>query len=1248
MRTQVFVLWSYSVILERHSIHGAARLLPPYLDQVFRLMRTCLQRVFAVLIVSWTGSLSGISTHVLADEGSHFHRQIAAADPVAHWSFDEAVLLDQGARLSPGPRGPEHSDFSTGNQGIALKGGTRVVVPDEGSQSRFDFDHGDSFSVEALVNPTEIKGYSAILTKGRTSNPGFPGDNQNWAFRLTSVGGHAGVNFLFRSRAGEHGPADWHRWTSKEGFVVGSGWHHVALSYTFGEPDSIRAYIDGNEVEGRWDMGGATLAPPVVDDDEVWLGSTMGGNLSNSFHGTLDEVALYRHVVPAKTFKSRFAYVPPPLVLPDPTSGVLQVNMHGPLSSDQSFPNDPGEPIAEWQQAELGFLRLPHNYNDWGIREDWGTAVMVRAVTEIELEPGDYEFLIRSRAATRLFIDREQVVSLPKQKRGGGAHNKVKPIPEVPRPGMRPSAMDDVEKIYKFSTSGGRHSIVLDVMVGGPRLRLDFGEPCLAISRGTEMFHLITPGLQTGSPLTDDGWLGFVERLASQFDHMDVEQRRQSDQQQAYWNERHQYAVERLPKEKNKTSIDELVNQRISIAKKNAGDPKSFFNQHVRPIFVEHCYRCHGDKERGGLNLLSQENLLAGGESGDAAVTPGKPDQSYLLELVTSDSGDRMPPQGKGLSETQIGTLRKWIGGGGELEHASVEIASVSPVIDDLTFLRRVWLDSVGVSPTVSVIREFLQDQDADKRSRMIERLLVDERWADNWVGYWQDVLAENPNLLKPMLNNTGPFRYWILESLRDNKPMDRFATELITMRGSVWGGGAGGFSVATLNDVPMAAKAHIIGTAFLGIDMKCARCHDAPYHETTQKTLFQLAAMLKRESIKVPGTSSVPAAFFEHVNAGGREPLIEVTLDIGAKVDPEWPFKAISDLELNRFVANKEDSRARLAANVTFSRRFAEVIVNRLWKRLMGAGLVEPVDDWEGQQPSDPELLGFLADEFIRGGYDLRRLTSQIMNSKLYQRTAQDVPPNLVDSNRFFEGPYRRRLMAEQIVDNAWHAAGRDMNLGHLTMDIEGRLAPNYFMNFGQPKHAWEFTTMANERDRPSLAMPKIQAVVDALLAFGWRNSRQEPTSRRIEEPNPLQPGVLANGVMGSWLTQLTDDSALTQVCVEVESVDQLIETLFLRFLTRLPTPNEKHRFAELLSPGFLDRVVPEQDLAPVTNAERMPYVSWSNHLDGAANLIKQKQEELARKGDPPTRYLQSNWRERAEDALWALLNAPEMIIVP
>ncbi|OUW77517.1 MAG: hypothetical protein CBD74_12210 [Saprospirales bacterium TMED214] len=1211
-------------------------------------MKTRLSCVFAVRITLLIGLVVTIAPRVRAEEASDFQRKISATNPVAHWSFTQPDVLTDGATLTPGPRGPLHSGFSVGNTGIGLKDGAHLVIPDEGVESRFDFAHGDSFSVEAMVNPTELKGYSAILSKGRTSNAGFPSDNQNWAFRLTSVGGKAGVNFLFRSRADEHGPGDWHRWTSKAGFAVGSGWHHVALSYTFGKPESIRAYIDGSEVKGQWDKGGATTASPVVDDDEVWLGSTMGGNPSNSFYGSVDEVALYRRVVPEQVFKSRFQYVPPPLVLPDPTPDVLQVNMHGPLSSDGSFPNDPGEPLAVWQQEELGFLRLPLKYNDWGIREDWGTTVMVRAVTEIELEPGEYEFLLRSRAATRLFIDREQVVSLPKQKRGGGAHNHVKPIPDVVRPGMRPPAMDDVEKIISFSTSGGRHAIVMDLMVGGPRLRLDFGEPCLAISNGTDMFHLLTPAQQSGSPLTDKGWLRFVDRLGKQLDVMDVEHRRQADQQQAYWDERHQYAAERLVTESTGNSIDQLIDQRITMAKQNAGDPGSFFNKNVRPIFAEHCYRCHGEKERGDLNLLSQGNLFTGGESGDPAVVPGKPENSYLMELVTSDAGDRMPPKGAGLNDGQIEVLREWVTKGGRLDSTPVEITEVLPIVDDLTFLRRVWLDLLGVSPPVNVIRQFLKDGDHDKRSQMIDRLLADERWADNWVGYWQDVLAENPNLLKPMLNNTGPFRYWILESMRDNKPMDRFATELITMRGSTWGGGAGGFSIATLNDVPMAAKAHIIGTAFLGVDMKCARCHDAPYHETTQKTLFQLAAMLNRKPIKVPATSSVPSAFFEHVNAGGREPLIDVTLDIGSTVNPEWPFEVVSDEDMDRIIAGDQDSRVRVAANVTFSRRFAEVIVNRVWKRLMGAGLVEPVDDWEGHQPVDPTLLAFLTDEFIRGGYDLRSLTRQIMNSKIYQRAAQDVPANLSESDRFFEGPYRRRLAAEQIVDNAWQAAGREMNLGHLTMDIEGRLAPDYFMNFGQPKHAWEFTTMANERDRPSLAMPKMQAVVDTLLAFGWRNSRQEPTSHRIEEPNPLQPGVLANGVMGSWLTQLTDDSELTSVCIEAESVSQLVETLFLRFLTRLPTPSEKQRFVDLLSSGFVERVVPEALLPPPVKLERMPYVSWSNHLDGAANSIKQKQEEAARRGDPPTRYLQDSWRERAEDALWALLNSPEMIIVP
>src|SRR5204863_6517340 len=114
---------------------------------------------------------------------------------------------------------------------------------------------------------------------------------------------------------------------------------------------------------------------------------------------------------------------------------------------------------------------------------------------------------------------------------------------------------------------------------------------------------------------------------------------------------------------------------------------------------------------------------------------------------------------------------------------------------------RRVTLDTVGVVPSLEEIAAFEAKPD---RAAVIDKLLADPRWADHWMGYWQDVLAENPNILNPTLNNTGPFRWWIYESLLDNKPMDRFATELILMEGSLRFGGAAGFSMASQNDVPM------------------------------------------------------------------------------------------------------------------------------------------------------------------------------------------------------------------------------------------------------------------------------------------------------------------------------------------------------------------------------------------------------------------------------------------------------------
>ena len=221
-------------------------------------------------------------------------------------------------------------------------------------------------------------------------------------------------------------------------------------------------------------------------------------------------------------------------------------------------------------------------------------------------------------------------------------------------------------------------------------------------------------------------------------------------------------------------------------------------------------------------------------------------------------------------------------------------------------------------------------------------------------------------------------------------------------------------------------------------------------------------------------------------------------------------------------------------------------------------------------------------------------------------------------------------------------------MNTERLTMDVEGVEAGNGFLNYGYPKRSWEFTTLANERDRPSLALPRVQAIADVLKAFGWRNSRPEPVTDREETPNLIQPGVLANGTVGVWLTRLSDDSELTRMMLQQQSTEQLVDRLFLQLLTRDPNPDEREKFTEVLKPGFDSRVVPMEDIGSPHEPKRFRYVSWSNHLNTDANVIKMEMQELARKGPPPTRFLQSDWRERAEDVVWALLNSPEMILIP
>ncbi|MDA1274339.1 MAG: DUF1553 domain-containing protein [Verrucomicrobia bacterium] len=584
---------------------------------------------------------------------------------------------------------------------------------------------------------------------------------------------------------------------------------------------------------------------------------------------------------------------------------------------------------------------------------------------------------------------------------------------------------------------------------------------------------------------------------------------------------------------------------------------------------------------------------------------------------------------------------------------ARLENAGANPTVltTDFEFLRRIALDVTGTIPTVPEIRTYLEQPPGQRRHWAIEYYLEHPGWADHWVSYWQDVLAENPGILKPDLNNSGPFRWWLHQSFLDNIAFDRLVGELIQMEGSVYQGGPAAFRLATLNDAPMAAKADILAQAFLGEKLSCARCHDSPSNPHQQRDTFSLAAMLEGKPVKLPATSTVP--FVE----GFREPRVKVTVQPGEKIEPHWAFASLirpTDLtdRIPLGVENKTSplTRTRFAKLVVSPEndRFAKVIVNRVWKRYMGAGFVEPAEDWYMAVPSHPELLDYLAREFVLSGYDLKALARMIFSSHAYQRTpVASLAAVQETKDRLFEGPIRRGMSAEQLVDTLFQVSGKGFNCEELNLNPAGNRSLSQFLNLGRPARAWEFTALMNERDRPALALPVAQSIVDVLTAFGWRQSRQNPITVRRDEPSPMQCLVLANGIMGSRMARLSDDSALTRMAIDAESSEDLVERTFLRILTRTPSVEDQRAARELLEPHFKSRLLG----GPAEKRERYVSdrrVSWANHLSAEATVIRMEEERQLRFGDVPTNRLTSEFRERYEDLVWSMINSPEFRLVP
>ncbi len=372
-----------------------------------------------------------------------------------------------------------------------------------------------------------------------------------------------------------------------------------------------------------------------------------------------------------------------------------------------------------------------------------------------------------------------------------------------------------------------------------------------------------------------------------------------------------------------------------------------------------------------------------------------------------------------------------------DCEQHSVPIPAAA---DDATFLRRVYLDAVGRIPTVAESREFLASTDPEKRGQLIDSLLNSEGYAKHWFHFWADLLRVSTAAEITRSGIVGSaYCEWILQALRENRPYDQMVRDLVGRQGNIWepeNAGAVGFY---LRDFAMPLEHFgVLMQIFTGTRMECAQCHDHPFDRWTQMDFHKMAAFTYGvRASKYP-------AIYEQIKGPDRAAINKITIPMRfASVLPRpYPIKlphdyAYDDAKPHDTVAaetvfgRKVQAQGPLgsgAESTLFARwltdpdhpRFTRVIVNRLWDQLFGAPLVPPpLDDLRDDTAAwNPALEAELMQRMIGSDFNLRSFLATVMKSSAYQRVASSHD-YLPGERQTFEGPYLRRMSAEQVWDS-------------------------------------------------------------------------------------------------------------------------------------------------------------------------------------------------------------------------------------
>lgn len=451
----------------------------------------------------------------------------------------------------------------------------------------------------------------------------------------------------------------------------------------------------------------------------------------------------------------------------------------------------------------------------------------------------------------------------------------------------------------------------------------------------------------------------------------------------------------------------------------------------------------------------------------------------------------------------------------------------------DYEFLRRAFLDTLGILPTADETRSFIADKAADKRDRVIESLLQRPEFVDYWTHRWSDLLLVNGDKLGPPA--MWSYYNWIRRHVAANTPWDAMVRDLLTATGSTLENGAGNFFI--LNDEPTKC-AETVSVAFLGTSIGCAKCHNHPMEKWTNEQYFAFANLFARVRTK------------NGVQTDERVLFSDTQGDLVAPLTGKPPAPRPLDDTTPISMTSTEDRRIVLAQWLTSpdNKLFQRAIVNRVWANFFGAGLVEAVDDLRvTNAASNEELFAAACAHLVENKFDLKALMRTIMQSQTYQRSSITLPENVADL-RYGSHYVPRRLKAEVLLDTISQVAAAPTTFKIDKRNANRGTSESYPMGFR------------------ALQLPDSNIASYFLKSFGRADRVATCECERTNEPSMAQALHIANGeTLNQKLAQ--KDNRIDALLASHQSDEKIIEEAYLITLARPPTERETRKATELLT---------------------------------------------------------------------------------